>query len=163
MVVVVVVVVVIPQGGGPCLSPPCALCPLPPQGGAGCLSPLSPKVPLHDDWTHEVGHRCPAIKRPSSPMFIDMAQLETTAPPFVAGHKVENDMVAFLQFPPANNNVMKYKYIPTAADGESGIRFRMMLDMKNAREARRKARRLNERTQASYAGQEDTQPNPQAV
>ena len=115
-------------------------------------------MPLHDDWTHEVGHRCPAIRL--SPVFIDMAQLET-APPFAAGHKVENGMVA-LQFPPTNNNVMKYKYIPTAADGESGIRFRMMLDMKNAREARRKARRLNDKTQASYAGQ-DTQPNPQAV
>ena len=93
-----------------------------------------------------------------SPVFIDMAQLET-APPFAAGHKVDNCIPA-LQFLPTNNNVMKYKYIPTAADGESGIKFRMMLDVKNAREARRKARRLNDKKKASYAGQ-DTQPKPQ--
>ena len=157
-------VVVFPRGAGPCLSPPslCALTSPIPQGGQAA-SPLSPggrvKVPLHDDWTHEVGHRCPALKRPSSPMFIDVAQLETApwtglqhAPTYSAAKSrpetidSTEQIIRGLQpiLASTNHNVMKYKYIPSAADGESGVRYRKFLDMKNARESRRKARRIHE-------------------
>eukprot|EP00959_Pyramimonas_sp_CCMP1952_P250907 5244217-Pyramimonas_sp.AAC.2 len=50
---------------------------------------------------------------------------------------------------------MKYKYIPDAADGVAGIKFRQFLDMKNAREARRKARLMHERANAGQDTRKD--------